>query len=78
MQGHVVRRVSEFGPQEWEFLRNTVSAAVSRTWQLDIAAGANQHSLGVCFPGDQEGGSLALDRQSRKYMQVLEGNLTSD
>ena len=35
MQGHVVRRVSEFGPQECEFLRNTVSAAVSR----DMAVG---------------------------------------
>ena len=26
----MVRRVSEFGPQEWEFLKSTVRLAVSR------------------------------------------------
>lgn len=74
-QGHVVRRVSEFGPQEWEFLKSTVRAAVSSdmaTWQFSIAAGADQHGLGVCFPGDQEGGNLALDRPCKYTLQIAD------
>lgn len=72
-QGHVVRRVSEFGPQEWEFLKSTVGAAVNRdmaTWQFSIAAGADQHGLGICFPGDPEGGNLALDRPCKYTLQI--------
>ena len=37
-QGHVVRRVSEFGPQEWEFLKSTVSAAVSRDTAIEYCS----------------------------------------
>ena len=37
------------------------------TWQFSTAAGADQHGLGVCFPGDQEGGNLALDHPWCKY-----------
>lgn len=40
------------------------------TWQLSIAAGADQHGLGVCFPGDQEGGNLALDRPCKYTLQI--------